>query len=197
MYTDCWEFVKFEEVIIVYEKEIEVPEGVSVEVEGSKVRVSGPKGQVERTLKGLRDIKIEVAEKKVKVSAESDKRKIKSIVGTIVAHIGNMAKGVTKGYIYKLRLIYAHFPVTLKVESDKILIQNFLGEKTPRVAKIVGDTKVEVKGADITLRGISKEDVGQTAANLETATQIKKYSRKVFQDGIYIVEKEAEEKEGV
>lgn len=175
-----------------YEKEIELPEGVNVEVAGSTVKVSGPKGQLERTFKGVYEIKIEVFDKKVKVSAESEKRKTKSLVGTILAHIRNMVKGVTIGYVYKLRVVYAHFPVTVKVEGDKILIQNFLGEKTPRVAKIVGNTKVEIKKADITLSGISKEDVGQTAANLETATQIKKRSRKVFQDGIYIVEKDAE-----
>lgn len=175
-----------------YEKEIELPEGVSVGVKGIKVEVSGPKGQLERAFKGLHGIKIEAAGRKVKVSADSDKRKIRALVGTIISHIRNMAKGVTKGYVYKLRVVYAHFPITIKVEGGKILIQNFLGEKTPRVAKIVGDTKVEVKGADITLSGMSKEDVGQTAANLENATQIKKYSRKVFQDGVYIIEKDVE-----
>lgn len=175
-----------------YEKEIKLPAGATVEVLGVTIKVSGPKGQIKRTFSGLYGIKIEVAGNKVKLSSESEDRKTKALVGTVIAHIRNMVKGVTTGYVYKLRLVYAHFPATLKVEGDKILIQNFLGEKTPRVAKIVGDTKVEIKGPNIRLSGINKEDVGQTAANLEVATQIKKYSRKVFQDGVFIIEKDAE-----
>jgi large subunit ribosomal protein L6 len=179
-----------------YEKEIELPEAVSAEAAGASVRISGPKGKAERTFKGLHGIKIEIGPggRKVKVSTDSEERSDKALVGTIIAHVKNMAKGVTRDYIYKLRVIYSHFPVTVKVDDAKrqILVQNFLGEKTPRVAKILGDTKVDVKGPDITLSGASKEDVGQTAANLETVTQIKKHSRKVFQDGIFIVEKDAE-----
>ena len=196
-----------------YEKETELPGGISVEVggaAGSTVVVSGSKGRTERTFKGLHGIKIEVAEREagedkaeggkagenkvkvVKVSADLDERKSRALVGAILAHIRNMAKGVTIGYVYKLRVIYSHFPITIKVEGDRIFVQNFLGEKTPRVAKILGDTKVDVKGPDITLAGTNKEDIGQTAANLETVTQIKKHSRKVFQDGIFIVEKDVE-----
>jgi large subunit ribosomal protein L6 len=111
------------------------------------------------------------------------------MVGTIIAHIRNMVKGVTEGYTYRMRVVYSHFPITVKVEGDKVLIQNFLGESVPRVAKIVGDTKIEVKGQDIILTGCDKEAVGQTCGNIEQACRISKYDRRVFQDGIYIVEK--------
>jgi len=176
-----------------YEREIEIPEGISVEVEGAKVKVSGAKGSVERSFKGLFGIKLEKSDKKIKISCESDRRKSKAVVGSLAAHIKNMFHGVTEGYEAKLRVIYSHFPVTVKVESGKILIQNFLGEKIPRIAKIVGDdTKVEVKGADIVVSGTYIEAVGQTAANMEQATKIRKHDRKVFQDGIYITKKPKE-----
>jgi large subunit ribosomal protein L6 len=175
-----------------YGKEIEIPEGVKAEVNGDLVRISGEKGQLERKFKGLYDVKIVLEGNKLKVSSESERRKVKSLVGTIIAHVRNMIHGVTKGYTYTLKVVYSHFPVTIKVDdaNRRVLVQNFLGEKTPRVAKIVGDTKVVAKGADITVTGIDVESVAQTAANMEVATKIKHHDRKVFQDGIYRVEKE-------
>jgi large subunit ribosomal protein L6 len=175
-----------------YEKEIEIPEGIDVEVSKTVVKISGAKGRLQREFKGIFGIKIEKTAdgKKVKVSSESDDRKTKAKIGSIIAHIRNMIHGLTEGYTARLKVIYSHFPATIKAEAGKVLIQNFLGEKTPRVAKIVGDgTKVEVKGADVTITGTDIEAVGQTAANLEQATRIKAHDRKVFQDGIYITEK--------
>ena len=111
------------------------------------------------------------------------------MVGTVCAHIRNMIKGVTKGFTYKLKIVYAHFPISVKVEGDKILIENFLGERAPRVAKIVGNTKVIVKKDDVILQGINIEEVGQTAANIEQATKIKNKDPRKFLDGIYVYEK--------
>ncbi|HDJ96561.1 MAG TPA: 50S ribosomal protein L6 [Candidatus Aenigmarchaeota archaeon] len=172
------------------EKSIEVPEGVSVEVDGKRVKVSGEKGSLERTFKYVFDIKIRKEGNRIIVSSPSERRKVKAMVGTIIAHIRNMIKGVTKGYKYRLRIVYKHFPISVKVEGDKVLIHNFLGERTVRVAKIVGDTKVDVKGKDIEVTGINVEDVAQTAANIEQACRITKYDRRVFVDGIFIVGKE-------
>lgn len=178
--------------VFMYEKEIEIPEGVNAEVSESSVKISGEKGQLQREFKGIFDIKIEKSDdgKKIKVWSESDERKKKATVGTIIAHIRNMIHGVTAGYTAKLKIIYSHFPFTLKIEPSKVLIQNFIGEKTPRISKIVGDdTKVEVKGADVTITGTDIEAVGQTAANMEQATKIQEHDRRIFQDGIYITEK--------
>jgi large subunit ribosomal protein L6 len=85
--------------------------------------------------------------------------------------------------------VYSHVPVTVKVEGKRVLIQNFLGERSPRVAKIIGDTAVEVSGDEITVSGIDKEAVGQTARNIEQATSIKYRDLRVFQDGCYITER--------
>lgn len=171
------------------EKEVIIPENVEVEVDEKHARVSGPKGELRKEFKHFFDIKVKKEGNKIKVSSSSERRRAKAMVGTIAAHLRNMIKGVTQGYTYKMRIVYTHFPITIKVEGDKILINNFMGENIPRVAKIVGDTKIEVKGQDITLTGVSREDVGQTAANIEQACRISKYDRRVFQDGIYITEK--------
>ncbi len=108
---------------------------------------------------------------------------------TIKAHINNMITGVTKGFTYKMKIVYAHFPMTVKVQGDKVIIENFLGERHPRKAKILGDTKVQVKGDEVHITGIDKEDVGQTMANIEQATKIKRRDPRVFQDGIYLISK--------
>ena len=172
------------------EKELQIPEGVNVEVDGKTIKVSGEKGNIERTFKYFHDIKIEKKDNKVVVSSKSDRRKVKAMAGTIIAHTRNMIKGVTKGYTYKMKIVYSHFPMTVKVEGNKILINNFIGEKKPRIAKIVGDAKVEAKGQDITLTAINREDVGQTMGNIEQACRITKFDRRIFQDGIYFTGEE-------
>ncbi len=175
------------------EKKVEIPEGVEVEIEGFKVKVKGEKGELERDFDSpvyRKLIKIEKDGNVVKVSSESDRRKIKAMVGTIAAHIRNMIKGVTKGYKYTLKAVYVHFPMTLELKGDEVHIKNFLGEKTPRIAKIVGNVKVSINGQEIIVEGINKEEVGQTAANLEQATIVRNRDRRIFQDGIFLVSKE-------
>lgn len=181
--------VSFIEVIIMYSQELIVPEEINIEITGSKVRVSGPKGQLEKQFP-IREIKIEKSENKIKVSTESERRESKALVGTTIAHIRNMIHGITKGFVYRLRLVYSHFPITVKVEKDKIVIQNFLGERKPRVAKIVGNTQVKVEGSDVVVSGINLDEVSQTAGDIELSTRITGYDKKIFQDGIYLVSRE-------
>jgi len=171
------------------ENELIIPDNVTIEIDNKQVKVSGPKGELKREFKYFHDIKIEKKDNKLVVASSSDRKKVKAMGGTIIAHVRNMIKGVTEGYTYKMRIVYSHFPVTVKVEGNKVLVQNFLGENVPRVAKIIGDTKIEIKGQDVILAGTDREAVGQTAGNIEQACRISKYDRRIFQDGIYIVEK--------
>ena len=172
-----------------FSKELIIPQDVQLEIAGNKVKVKGTKGELEKSFDVKNNVKLEQAEGKLKVSSESDRRITKAIAGTIAAHIGNMITGVTKGYVYKLKVVYSHFPVTLKVEGDKVLIQNFLGERTPRVAKIAGKVKVEVAGADVTVTGMDIDEVSGVAANIEQAIRISGRDRRIFQDGVWIVSK--------
>ncbi len=172
-------------------EEVEIPENVKVKIEGLKVEVKGPKGSLVRDFSHARDIQIYKKDNKVIVETFFANRKKKALVGSIAAHINNMIKGVTKGFTYKLKIVYSHFPISVKVVGKEVIIENFLGEKAPRKAKIIGDdVKVTVKGDDIIVEGIDIEHVGQTAANIELATKIKGYDPRVFMDGIYIYERE-------
>ncbi len=174
-------------------EEVPIPEGVEVSIEGLKVTVKGPKGELTKDFSHAKGVQIRLVEgeegRKVVVETYFANRRRKALVGTIAAHIENMITGVTKGFRYKLKIIYSHFPVNVKVEGDKVIIENFLGEKAPRVAKIVGNTTVRVEGSDVIVEGIDIEAVGQTAANIELATKVKDKDRRVFVDGIYIYEK--------
>ena len=167
------------------EKFFIIPDNINVTVENKTVKVKGPKGELSKTFKYFFDIKIEKKNNKIVVTSTSDRKKVRAMIGTIIAHIRNMVQGVTEGFTLKMKVIYSHFPVTVKVEGNKVFINNFLGETVPRVADIVGDTKIQVSGQDITITGPSKDDVGQTCGNIEIACRISKYDRRIFQDGIY------------
>ena len=174
---------------VIVKDEVEVPENVDVTIDGYKVVVKGPKGSTERDFSFARGIKIYKKDNKVVVESYFANRKKKAVTYAIAAHIRNMIDGVTKGFRYKLKIVYSHFPVSVKVEGDKVIIENFLGERSPRVAKIVGDVKVKVTREDVIVEGVNIEEVGQTAANIERATKITGFDRRVFVDGIYIYEK--------
>jgi len=169
-------------------RKVKIPSGVKVNVKGKVVEVIGEKGSLIKDFSS-HPVTIEVVDNEVVISALWPRRKEKACVGTVAAHIRNMIRGVTKGFTYKLKVVFAHFPISVKVSGDKVLIENFMGERTPRVARIVGNTKVIVKGDDVIVQGINLEEVSQTAANIEQATKIKNRDPRRFLDGIYIYEK--------
>ena len=150
--------------------------------------VTGSKGELKRNFK-QRAIKILKDDGNIVLEAQFPKKRDKAMLGTIKSHINNMIIGLTDGFTYKMKIVYAHFPMTVKVNEGKVIIENFLGERHPRTAKILSDTKVQIKGDEVIVSGVNKEDVGQTMANIEQATKIKGRDPRVFQDGIYLVEK--------
>jgi len=169
------------------ERTVSIPDQVSVQVEGRTVKVKGPLGSLQEDLSHL-PVSINVNDNKVRLETTWPRKREIGMLGTAAAHVRNMFKGVTQGYRYELRTVYAHFPVTVKVdEKAKVLkIENFTGEKTPRYAKIVEGVKVDVKGEDISVEGIDLKSVSQTAANIQDSTKIKKKDLRVFLDGIYV-----------
>ncbi len=166
---------------------VSIPDRVSVHVEGRTVKVKGPLGSLQEDLSHL-PVSINVNDNNVRLETTWPRKREIGMLGTATAHVRNMLRGVTQGYRYELRTVYAHFPVTVKVdEKAKVLkIENFTGEKTPRYAKIVEGAKVEVKGEDISVEGIDLKSVSQTAANIQDSTKIKKKDLRVFLDGIYV-----------
>jgi large subunit ribosomal protein L6 len=167
---------------------VEIPEGVEGMLDGRIITIKGEKGELTRDFSHA-PIQIQLEGKTVTVQASWPRKKEAALVGTVRSHIQNMIKGVTAGFTYKLKIVFSHFPITVKIQGKTLTIQNFTGERNPRKAKIMGDTKVTVKGDDIIVQGISLEDVSQTAANIQNATKIRNKDPRVFLDGIYVSEK--------
>ena len=169
-------------------RKVKVPESVTVRIEGNLVKVTGPKGMLMREMY-YPNVSVSVKEKEFTIHTESDRKKILAICGTFAAHLQNMIRGVTEGYQYRMKVVYSHFPIQLKMAGDRIEVGNFLGEKRPRFARVEKDVKVALGSDEVTITGIDKEAVGKTAANIEHATRIRERDPRVFQDGVYTVER--------
>ena len=169
-------------------RQVEIPPGVNVTLEGSMLTVSGPKGTLARDIR-FPQIDVTVGDGEVVVSTASDKKRFLAMSGTLEAHVKSMFRGVVEGYEYRMKVVYSHFPIQLKQQGDRLEINNFLGEKQPRLAKILKGVTVKIGNDEVTLTGIDKEKVGNTAANIEHATRVTKRDPRVFQDGVYITER--------
>jgi len=171
------------------QKNIAVPDGVKVDYDTKTgiLTITGPLGTLSR--KFMRpNFKFEYKNNKISFTCKFPRRKDNSLLGTWEGHVKNMVLGVTTGFEYKMKIVYSHFPIKTHVKDNELIIENFLGEKQPRKAKMVGETKVKVSGDQIVINSIDIEAAGQSMANIERATRIKNYDLRVFQDGIYLVE---------
>ena len=113
---------------------VDVPENVQVFVKSRTVTVKGPRGTLVRNFRHARlDIQ-KINKKQIKVEKWFGTKKEVAGVRTICAHIKNLIKGVTKGYKYKMRFVYAHFPINTVIseKGSVVEIRNFLGERLIR-----------------------------------------------------------------
>jgi len=167
---------------------VKIPDNVEVRLDGRKVSVKGPLGKIERDF-SYTPVSIKYVDGQLDVEFPWPDKKMSAMTGTVSSHIQSMISGVISGFRYKLKIVFAHFPISVKVQDGEVLIENFHGERRPRIAKIQGDTKVTVAGDDVIVQGIDLQDVSQTAANIQLATKIKKKDPRVFLDGVYIFER--------
>ena len=173
---------------------IALPEGASASIAGDVITVSKDGQSLSREFRHHK-VEVRVVNGDLEVFVNLPRRSDKALAGTWAAHLRNMALGIDEGFEYRLKAVFSHFPMSLKVDGKQMIINNLFGEKVPRVAKLPwSPAEVEVRvenKTDVVVRGADREKVGQTAANIERACRIKKRDRRVFQDGIYIVSKGA------
>ena len=134
-------------------KTIQVPDNVDVSLEGKKVNVKGAKGSLIRDFT-FASITIEGEGKNIRIWAKWPRKKEAALVGTITSHIQNMITGVTKGYQYKLKIVFSHFPISVKLQGRTLVIENFTGERRGRSIELIGDVKVKIEPDDIIVEGI-------------------------------------------
>mgnify|MGYP001577288678 CR=1 FL=1 len=169
--------------------EIELSEGVTASMQESTLILKGAGGEFSRDFLNPK-INVSVADGKVKLLASDATKREKMMLGTFRAHIRNMMKGVTQSHTYRLKICSGHFPMNVSVSGRDFAVKNFLGEKIPRKFTFVKNVDVKVNGQEIVVKSVSKEVAGQTAANIEQLTRVKGRDRRIFQDGIYIIEKD-------
>ena len=168
---------------------LEIPEGTQVTAENGQLTVS--KGGKSIT-KNLKNAMVEIATEgnKIIFKAPKNTKRERKILGTFKAHIKTMFKGADEGHTYKMKICSGHFPMNVAVSGSKFEVKNFLGEAVPRILELKKGVDVKVNGEEIVLQGPDKNQVGQVAADIETLTKVKGRDLRIFQDGIYIVEKD-------
>lgn len=169
---------------------LEIPEGISVSLEERTMSVKGKLGTIKKDFTKLPAF-LTIENNFVKIEPYGTRRKDFAISKTAQSIINNMIKGVQNGYKYRMKIVFAHFPITVKIKDGKVHVENFFGERKARISNIVGDsTKVAIEGDDIVITGPHLEHVSQTAANIELSTRVKNKDQRVFLDGVYVYSRE-------
>jgi large subunit ribosomal protein L6 len=166
--------------------EVEAPASVTITKEGNVIIVKGKFGTVKKDFTKL-PATVTVQGNRVTIRPYGIRKRDLAVTNTA----RSLLSGIEKGYTYKLKIIFAHFPISVKVKGKELRAENFFGERSPRISQIIGDaTKVSVVGEDVVVQGPSLEDVSQTAANIELSTKTKGKDQRVFLDGLYVYSKE-------
>ncbi|KAJ1692866.1 hypothetical protein LUZ63_009564 [Rhynchospora breviuscula] len=174
---------------------MDVPEEVTLKVDAKIVTVEGPRGKLTRSFKHLNlDFQLIEDGKKLKVDAWFGTRRTMAAIRTAISHVQNLITGVTKGYRYKMRFVYAHFPINASITNDSaaIEIRNFLGEKKVRKVDMLEGVKIirsEKVKDELILDGNDIELVSRSCALINQKCHVKNKDIRKFLDGIYVSEK--------
>ncbi|KAJ4457212.1 putative 60S ribosomal protein L9 [Paratrimastix pyriformis] len=172
---------------------VAIPEGVKVELKNRRVRVTGPRGTLSRDFRHC-NLDMAVVGNKVQVELWEGSRKTIARVRTLCSEVENLITGVTKGYKYKMRSVYAHFPIVCAISDDKktVEVRNFLGEKRARVVQlrdgVIANRSENVKD-EITIEGNDIDAVGLSAAQVQQISRVRNKDIRKFLDGVYVSEK--------
>lgn len=172
--------------------EIEIPEGVTVEIDKGTFKVKGKVGEMEKKLFNPK-ISLIKEDKKIVIESKKSTKREQKVVNSFKAHINNMLKGSNEGYQYKLKICSGHFPMNVSVKYKEFIVKNFFGEKIPRILTLKENVNVKVEGDIVVVDSVSKELAGQVAADIEKLTRRTQYDTRIFQDGIWIIEKAGKE----
>lgn len=167
--------------------EIAIPQGINVGIAGNQIETKGSLGANKRKFNDAL-LKISTKDNKVIIEPVKDKvlaKKAAKAQNSMRKEIENDMKGVTTHFERKMRVVFAHFPITVEVKGSDVLIKTVIGERYPRTSKIVGSTKVEINGQSVRVYGTSLDDVTQTSANIRQACKMRNKDIRIFQDGLY------------
>ncbi|MBI4452640.1 50S ribosomal protein L6 [Candidatus Woesearchaeota archaeon] len=173
-------------------EEIEMPNGVTASLSGQFLLIKGPAGEVKRSLTQQK-VKIKTENGRILFEAKRATKKDKKLLGSLRAHVKNMVRGSVQAHTYILKICAGHFPVTATVSGNKLTVKNFFGEKVPRILQLKEGANVKIEGSMIYVTSPNKEIAGQVSADIEQLTRRPGFDLRVFQDGIYIINKDGKE----
>lgn len=175
---------------------LDIPEGVTVSIKARSIVVVGPRGTLTKDLKHINVTFEKVNNKAIKITVHNGDRKHVAALRTVKSLIANLITGVTKGYKYKLRYVYAHFPINVNIVDvdgvPHVEIRNFLGEKRVRQVKIHEGVTCEAsenQKDELVITGNSLEAVSQNAADIQQICRVRNKDIRKFLDGIYVSER--------
>jgi large subunit ribosomal protein L6 len=175
-----------------YEYSIEVPEGVKAEYANGMLILTGPKGTAKRAFVS-KNLKVEAKKGEITLRTPRAGLREKKESHTGRAHIRNMIKGVTEGHAYKVIAASTHFPMNVAIQDNKIILKNYVGEKKPRTLRIPEGVEAKISGNIIEINSTSIEKAGNFAGALEKLTTRPNFDNRIFQDGLYITEKDGKQ----
>jgi large subunit ribosomal protein L6 len=169
---------------------ISIPEKVRFSVRAGRIEAEGPLGKTQRPFPNdALEVTSEKGTIRLTLKIPPHRKQSRALLHTWAAHVRNLAGGLTQGVEARMKVVAAHFPMKVQAKGETLVIENFLGEKQPRVATLRAGTSAAVEGDIVILSGNDLEQVGQSAANVERTTHIREYDPRVFQDGIYLIER--------
>lgn len=167
-------------------KELEVPKGVDVKVAPGVVRVKGPKGELSKSIHP--NVSVLVENGRVRVSRASEDKADKALHGMVRNEIKNMVEGVSQGYERVLEITGVGFRA--QVQGKKLLMSLGYTHQIEFPLPAGVDAAVD-KQTVVTLRGVDKQLVGQTAAKIRAMREPEPYKGKgVKYAGERIIRKE-------
>ena len=171
---------------------IELPEKVEAKVEGSMIILKSGKEENKMDISNPQ-ISVAIKDRSIIIASEKSTKKEKKLVFTYNAHIKNMIKGVVEGHRYILKICSGHFPMNVSVNNNQFMKKNFIGEKHPRTLNIKKGVTVKVEGDKITIESADIGLAGTVASDIEKLTRRPNFDPRIFQDGIYLIDKNGKE----
>ncbi len=170
-------------------KTIQIPSGYELILQEKAIVVKKGNEEIKIPYK-IKDINPKVENNEFIIEKKSGNKTEKKLIHSLISHINNALRGIETNYEYKLQVCSVHFPMTSKIEKNKLIIKNFFGERKDRILDIKPGVDVKIDNDIITVKSADKDLAGHQASAIEALTRITARDRRVFQDGIWIIKKE-------
>jgi large subunit ribosomal protein L6 len=177
--------------VIKAEEKVDIPKEVTFTLNGKVLTAKGKLGSLTKDFTHAQTLNLAIDGDKINITSDFPRQSTIALAGTLRNIIKNMILGVTEGYVYKMKIVFSHFPISCEVSKDgkKLAIKNFIGERNPRNVDIFPGVKIEPTKEEVTISGVDKETVGLMTARIQRECRVRNKDKRVFQDGIYVFQK--------